>query len=161
DSTSIETMVAKMVAEHINLEKSVNFKKLTLACAKTIALDVEAKAREMGINVVVSIVDEGTNLMLLEAMDSSYLASVNISWNKAYTAVSLKMPTETVGELSKEGGALEGLVPNGENRIMFLAGGCPLKIGEHIMGGIGVSGGTAEEDKLLAHFGAELFKKYM
>lgn len=132
---------------------------VNLQIAKELAAEIEQKAAAMGLQVVVAIVEKGGNLVLLESMDEAYLASVKTAWDKAYTAVALKMPTETVGKMAAPGGALEGLIPTAENRISFLGGGIPLKIGTELVGGLGVSGGSAQQDISLAQFGAELFER--
>lgn len=129
---------------------------LTLAAAKKIAAAVEEKADIMGKRVVVAILDSGANLMLLHSMDDAYIASCEIAQNKAYTAVSLKMSTQTALEESR-GGALDGLSATTGNRLLLLGGGEPLVSGGRVVGGIGVSGGTAEEDIAFARFGAKFF----
>lgn len=135
--------------------KSNSPEKLTIAMAKEVALAVEKAAEILGIKVVVSICDEGANLILLHAMDDSYIASVKLSQEKAYTSVALKMPTHTALEESR-GGSLDGLT-NG-NGIMLLGGGSPLKANNKIYGAIGVSGGTKDEDTILAMVAGEYFK---
>lgn len=67
--------------------------RLDLALAKEIALAVERRAEELGKRVVIAVLDSGANLMLLHSMDDAYIASLQIAQDKAYTAVSLKMPT--------------------------------------------------------------------
>ena len=126
---------------------------LTLELAKEISLAVERRAEEMGKKVVVAILDAGANLMLLHAMKDSYIASVQIAQDKAYTSVALKMPSHIALKESR-GGALDGLVPTDNNRLMLLGGGMPLMINGSIVGAIGVSGGTAEEDTAFSEFGA-------
>lgn len=138
--------------------KPQNVSVLTLSMAKTLSEEIEKQGKSMGLNIVVAIADGGANLMLLHSMDDAYIASSKIAQDKAYTSVALKMPTITALELSR-GGALDGLSYTSENRIILLGGGEPLKIGEKIVGGLGVSGGTAEEDTALARFGAELFTR--
>ena len=87
-------------------------------------------------------------------MDDSYIASIQASQDKAYTAVALKMPTHTALEESR-GGSLDGLT-NG-NGILLLGGGYPLRKADKIYGGIGVSGGTKEQDIILSMVAAECF----
>ncbi len=129
--------------------------KMTLGLAKEIAKAVEIAAEIIGVKVVVAVRDGGANLVLLHAMDDSYIASIQASQDKAYTAVALKMPTHTALEESR-GGALDGLT-NG-NGILLLGGGYPLRKGERIYGGVGVSGGTKEQDTVLAMVAAQYFK---
>lgn len=130
-----------------------NITALSLNLAKEISLAVEKRAEEMGKRVVIAILDEGANLMLLHSMPDAYIASRQIAQDKAYTAVSLKMPTHIALEESR-GGALDGLCATDSNHLMLLGGGEPLIINGKVVGGIGVSGGTAEEDTAFAQFGA-------
>lgn len=129
---------------------------LDLAKAKLIAQGVEIAAANMGVKIVIAIANGGANLMLLHAMDDSYIASIDASQKKAYTSVALKMPTHAALEESR-GGSLDGYTNSGN--ILLLGGGYPLEKGGRIAGGIGVSGGTKEQDTLLAQIGAELFRR--
>ena len=131
-------------------------KALDLAMAKSLAQGIESAAEQLGVKVVVAIVNEGANLMCLHAMDDSYIASIRAAQEKAYTAVALKMPTH-VALAQSRGGALDGYT-NG-NGILMLGGGFPLERDGRIMGGIGVSGGTKEQDILLSNIGAEVFRR--
>ncbi len=126
---------------------------LSLELAKEISLAVEKKAEEMGKRVVIAVLDAGANLMLLHSMQDSYIASRQIAQDKAYTAVALKMPTHIALQESR-GGALDGLCATDSNHIMLLGGGEPLIINGKVVGGVGVSGGTADEDIAFAQFGA-------
>ena len=128
---------------------------ISLEIAKKLATAVECAAKAIGVSVVTAIVNDGGNLICLEAMDNSYLASVRAAWDKAYTAAALKMPTYVALEQSR-GGALDGLT-NG-NGILLLGGGEPLMAGNVLLGGVGVSGGTKEQDALLAKVAVEIFK---
>ena len=130
-------------------------KKMTIAMAKELAEAVEKAATILGVKVVVAIRDEGANLVLLHAMDDSYIASVQASQDKAYTAVALKMPTHIALDESR-GGSLDGLT-NG-NGILLLGGGYPLRTDKKIYGGIGVSGDTKEQDTTLAMVADAYFK---
>lgn len=126
---------------------------LSLDLAKEISLAVEKRAEAMNKKVVVAVLDAGANLMLLHSMPDAYIASLQIAQDKAYTAVSLKMPTHIALKESR-GGSLDGLVPTDNNHLMLLGGGVPLIINNKVVGGLGVSGGTAEEDIAFAEFGA-------
>lgn len=128
--------------------------KMSLDSAKEIARAVEIAANILGIKVVISVCDEGANLILLHAMNDSYIASIKASQDKAYTAVALKMPTHTALKESR-GGSLDGFT-NG-NGILLLGGGYPLARNNKIYGGVGVSGGTKEQDTLLAAVAAAYF----
>lgn len=127
-----------------------------LSLAKELAYCIEKAAETIGLNAVVAITDEGGRLILLEAMDDSYIASIKAAQDKAYTAAALKMPTHEALEASR-GGALDGYT-NG-NGILMLAGGYPIKYENQVIGGIGVSGGTKDQDMMLAYTGIAYFEK--
>ncbi len=154
---SIDSLVSEvkrnLEASQPHMAEAVSPKKMTLSVAKKLAKAVEIAAGIIGVRVVVAVCDEGANLVLLHAMDDSYIASIKASQDKAYTAVALKMPTHEALRESR-GGSLDGLT-NG-NGILLLGGGYPL--GEDkIYGSIGVSGGTKEQDILLARVAMEYF----
>lgn len=132
---------------------------LTLALARKMAEAAEAKAAEMGVPIVFSVVDAGGNLVLLHRMENSLLASIDISSNKAFTAVALKMATHKLVPSIQPGAELYGIQHSNQNRIVTFGGGYPLKIGDDIIGGIGVSGGTVEEDMTIAEEALKVFEQ--
>lgn len=164
-STAIEKLVADIVREMTATQNAPVSKKekidfISLENAKFLAEKVEAKARELGVNAIVAIADEGGNLKLCECMDDSYLASRDIAINKAYTSVALKMSTKTLADLAAPGGSLYGIQFTNNNRIVIFGGGDTLEINGKILGGIGVSGGSAEDDTALSAYGKKIFEEY-
>ena len=150
-----------IIKEAVKLEAKVPVSLRTkpaigLSLAKEIAYCIEKAAEIIGVNAVIAIADEGGRLILLEAMDDSYIASIQAAQDKAFTAVSLKMPTHEALKAPR-GGALDGYT-NG-NGILMLAGGCPIWYENSIIGGIGVSGGTKDQDMMLAYTGIAYFEK--
>ena len=141
-----DTRTSKRKLEYISLDD-----------AKALAKRVEDKAREMGVNAVVAIADEGGNLKLLECMDNSYLASRDIAMNKAYTSVALKMSTKKLSGLSQPGQPLYGIQHTNGGRIVIFGGGDTLEASGKILGGLGVSGGSEEQDTALSAFGKKVF----
>ncbi len=141
-----ETRTSKRKLEYISLDD-----------AKALARRVEDKAREMGVNAVVAIADEGGNLKLLECMDNSYLASRDIAINKAYTSVALKMSTKKLSGLAQPGQPLYGIQHTNGGRIVIFGGGDTLEASGKILGGLGVSGGSEEQDTALSAFGKKVF----
>ncbi len=129
------------------------------ACALCRA--VRLHAREQGLRVVVAVCDAGGNAVALQRDDDAYIASVDVATNKAFTAVSLKMTTEQLGGLAQPGGPLYGVQNTNQGRIVIFGGGAPLMRGGVILGGLGVSGGSAEQDTALCNFGVEFFEKEM
>ena len=133
---------------------------ISLENAKLLASKVEAKAKEMGVNAVVAISDEGGNLKLCECMDNSYLASRDIAINKAYTCVALKMSTKKLSTLAQPGASLYGIQHTNGGKIVIFGGGDTLEAGGKILGGLGVSGGSEEQDTALSSYGKKVFDEY-
>ncbi len=129
---------------------------LSLALAKEIIYCVEKGAEGMGINAVIAIVNADGRLVAFEAMDNSYLASITAAQDKAYTAAALKMPTEKALAESR-GGIFDGL-SNG-NGILLLGGGNPLFVNGELVGAVGVSGGTKEQDIELSMLGVRYLEE--
>ncbi|SNX54727.1 cob(I)yrinic acid a,c-diamide adenosyltransferase [Thermoanaerobacterium sp. RBIITD] len=135
-------------------------KKMNLELARKIAESAEYMAEKIGIPVVITIVDDGGNLVLQERMDGALLLSINISKGKAYTAVALKMNTEDLKDMTGPNGELLG-INTVDKKVVTFGGGIALKIGNDVIGGLGVSGGTVEQDMKIAKAGFEKFKEVM
>jgi uncharacterized protein GlcG (DUF336 family) len=115
------------------------------------------KATEIGIPMVIAIVDRGGNLIALQRMDGASLVSLDIAKNKAYTAVATQMPTGELAKLAQPGAELFGLDKTNGGRIIVFAGGFPIKADGEIVGGIGVSGGPVSDDAACAQAGLTAF----
>src|ERR1700742_843058 len=122
--------------------------------AEKISEAAKAKAKEIGVPMNIAIVDEGANLKSFHRMDNAWLGSVDISIRKAKTARFFDMPTGEIGKLSQPGGPLYGIEHSNGGLISF-PGGVLLKHGGIIIGAIGVSGGTVEQDHEVATAGAQ------
>lgn len=133
--------------------------KLTLDKAKKLCEIVETRAKEMGVNAVVAVADSGGNPIAVQSMDGAYLASWDIALQKSYTVVALKMSTKELAELAAPGAPLYGIQFTNQGKIVIFGGGEPLSAGGKIVGGLGVSGGTAEQDTALAAYGRDRFKE--
>ena len=133
---------------------------ISLEDAKFLAAKVEEKAREMGVRAVVAIADDGGNLKLCECMDDSFLASRDIAINKSYTSVALKRSTKKLSALAAPGSSLYGIQFTNGGRIVIFGGGDPLELRGRIVGGLGVSGGTEEQDTALSAYGKKFFGEY-
>lgn len=140
-----EDMVKKITSD---LVSSLKPNKLTLDIAKKLLDKAENKAKEINVPVVIALVDDGGNLIAQHKMDDALLISVSLSLNKAYTSVATKMSTENLSELILPGKPLYTL-ENIKN-ITAVGGGIPIIINGNIIGAIGVSGGSVEEDILIA-----------
>lgn len=124
-----------------------------LTLAKRMAQASRIKAAQMGVPIVFSAVDKHGNLCYLERQEDSLLASIDIARKKAYTAAALKAPTHVLGDLSKEDGDLFGLPFTSDGQYVIFGGGYPITVNGEIIGAIGVSGGTADEDMQIASAG--------
>lgn len=121
-----------------------------LTLAKKMAAAARVKAEEMNVPIVFSVVDAGGNLAYFERMEEALMGSIDISVNKAYTANALKLSTDKVASVVKENGSLYGLQWTNNGRMVVFGGGYPLKRNGAVIGGIGVSGGSVDEDMIIA-----------
>ena len=133
---------------------------ITLFAAQHLAKKVRKEARSRGVKLVIAIANKGGNPVLVECDDDSYIASYDIAVNKAFTSVSLKMSTKELSKLAAPNGSLYGIQFTNKGKIVVFGGGETLtnKNGE-IIGAIGVSGGTEEQDTSLAKFAKQTFEK--
>lgn len=133
---------------------------ITLQTAKTLSEQIRKKAAQMGVNAVIAISNKAGNPVLVECMDDSFIASYDIAVNKAFTVVSLKMSTSKLKPLSQPGGSLYGIQFTNGGKIVIFGGGETLcNARGEIIGGLGVSGGTEEQDTALAEYGKTVFEK--
>ena len=115
--------------------------------AKKMIEAAENKAKELRIAVNITIVDEGGNLVAFSRMDHAPLLSIGISQNKAYTAIGFKKPTgDWYPMIKDEPALLNGIVHT--PKLVIFGGGFPITVDGHVIGGIGISGGSAEEDEM-------------
>lgn len=131
---------------------------ISLAEAKSLCEAVRKKAEEIGVKSVCAVVNAGARPVLAECSDGSFVASYDIALNKAFTSVSLKMKTSELCTLAQPGGPLYGIQNTNDGRIVIFGGGVPLIRDGVIVGGFGVSGGTAEKDTFLGDYAEEIFK---
>lgn len=130
---------------------------MTLDLANALADYVKVKASEMGVNAVVAVTNSGGNPVTVQCMNDSYIASYDIALNKAFTVVALKMSTSTLKPLAQPGESLYGIQFTNNGRIVIFGGGVPLYNKEgKIIGGLGVSGGSEEQDTALGDLGGEI-----
>ena len=138
-----------------------NVPELSLEVAKKMAAACEAKAKEQNWKMNISVVDNGANEIFFEKMDGAYLGSRDIALHKAQTSARFPFPTRFVQELAYgkdlKGGMIPGIaqVPG----IIAFAGGLPIMTADKVhVGGIGVSGGTADQDEECAQAGLDAVK---
>ncbi len=119
------------------------------------------KAKNLGIPVIISVVDAGGHLVALKRMDGAIFGSIDISKDKAFTAAATKTTTEELGKLSQTGQSLFGLNTTNQCRYVIFGGGIPLFRDDVLVGAIGVSGGSVEQDIAIAQAGVKkYYEKY-
>ena len=128
---------------------------ITLQQAQAAVHAAHQKALEMGVKMNIAVVDAGANLTAFARMDDAWLGSLDISIRKAKTARYFDMPTGAIGGLSQPGGSLFGIEHSNGGLITF-PGGLPIKDGNGtVIGAIGVSGSSVEDDHAVAEAGAK------
>ena len=126
---------------------------ITLEQAEKVSNAAKAKATEIGVPMNITIVDEGANIKAFHRMDNAWLGSADISLKKAKTARFFDMNSGIIGTLSQPGGSLYQIEHSNGGLITF-PGGCLLKDSAgNIVGAIGVSGGSVEQDHEVASAG--------
>ncbi|MXO67438.1 heme-binding protein [Altererythrobacter marinus] len=134
------------------MTNSVTKRSITQEAADRVIAAASAKADELGVPMVISVVDESGILKAFRRMDGAALLSVDLATNKAYTAVSFGMPSHGWHDFIKDDPPLlHGIVHT--PRLVIFGGGYPITEDDRIIGGIGVSGGHYEQDMKVAEAG--------
>jgi uncharacterized protein GlcG (DUF336 family) len=128
---------------------------LTLDDARIMMNAAEEKAVEIGVDMDIAIVDDGGHLLMFHRMDNGRITSIDISINKAFTAAAARKSTRAYGEVSGPGGPAFGIHTSNQGRFMIFAGGLPLFIDDQIVGGIGCSSGSPDQDEAVAQAGID------
>lgn len=127
---------------------------ITLKDAKRIIEAAERKAAEIGQPMNIAVADAGGNLIAHVRMDGAWLGSIDISIKKAYTSRAFDIATKDLATHSQSGGQFFGIHASNDGKIMIFAGGIPLKVDGKVVGAIGVSGGSGDQDHAVAEAGA-------
>jgi uncharacterized protein GlcG (DUF336 family) len=126
---------------------------VTAELAKAVIAVAEQKAQELGQPFVIAVVDDSGVLKAFSRMDGAPLLSVQVAQDKAYTAVGFGMPTHGWHDFVKDDPPLAMGAAPGIERLIVFGGGYPIKIGDRVVGGIGVSGGHYSQDMEVAQAG--------
>ena len=127
---------------------------ITLKDAKEIIAAAEVKAIEIGQPMNIAVADAGGNLISHVRMDNAWIGSIDISIKKAYTSRAFDIATKDLATHSQSGDQFFGIHASNNGKIMIFAGGIPLKRDGKVVGAIGVSGGSGEQDHSVAEAGA-------
>jgi uncharacterized protein GlcG (DUF336 family) len=153
DEHALRSIVDNIVRE-IGADSDVSLEK-----ARILSEKIRTKAAQMGVNAVVAVANKSGNPVLVECMEDSYIASYDVALQKSFTVVALKMSTATLKPLAQPGGSLYGIQFTNNGRIVIFGGGEPLYNNNgKIIGGLGVSGGSEEQDTALAAYGKQIFE---
>ena len=149
----------KQIVENTIASIKTSPQKRCLAGASKLANTVLEEAKRRGVHAVVCVSDEAGNPKVVKCMDGSFIASYDVAVNKAFTVVALKMSTIKLKPLAQPGASLYGIQFTNGGKIVIFGGGEPLTVNGKVIGGLGVSGGSEEQDTLLAKIGKEFFDK--
>ena len=157
-----ETEIKRIIQNTISQLKNKSESVMTLANAEKLADEVLAEAERIGVKAVVCVSDSAGNPKVVKCMDDAYIASYDVAVNKAFTVVALKMSTAALKPLAQPGASLYGIQFTNGGKIVIFGGGDPICDGDgKIIGGLGVSGGSEEQDTALSAYGKRYFEKQM
>ncbi|MDB6086490.1 MAG: hypothetical protein JWN43_4371 [Gammaproteobacteria bacterium] len=123
---------------------------LTLAEARSLIAAGEKQANDLGVPYNLAVVDAGGALIAHVRMDGAWMGSIDISINKAWTARAFDMSTEDLAKMSQSGKPLFGINTTNREKVVVFGGGVPIKAGDVVVGALGASGGTVDQDVKVA-----------
>ena len=133
---------------------STTFKTLQLPDARRIIAAATKKAEDIKQPMNIAVVDAGGNLLAFERMEDAWLGSIDISIKKAWTSRAFNITTQDLAQHSQSGNQFFGIHASNDGKVMIFAGGVPIKQDGKVIGAIGVSGGSGEQDHAVAEAGA-------
>jgi glc operon protein GlcG len=129
---------------------------ITLDQAKKVMAGAEAEAKKNNWNVVIAVLDSGGNLVMLSRLDGTQFGSIEVAREKAYSAVAFRRPTKVFQDAVEKGGVNMRLLKlSGASPV---EGGIPIVVDGKLVGGVGVSGVTSEQDAQIARAGVDALK---
>lgn len=154
--TNVNESVIQEVLKRIGMQG-----RISLDSAKKLIDKIEEEAKRRGTNAVIAICGPDGNPIAVHVMDGAFLVSFDVATKKAYTSVAVRMSTMELSKLAQPGGTFYGVDKMDGGKIVIFGGGVPLKVGETIIGGLGISGGTGEEDHSLAEYGLSVLNEIL
>jgi len=127
-----------------------SYTSLTLDDAKRMLQAGEAAAASIGIAYNIAVVDAGGNLVAFARQDGTLIGSIDLAVGKAVTARIFDKPTSLLAELAQPGAPLFGIQETNPGRVVIFGGGLPVRLGDSIVGAVGASAGTVEQDIAVA-----------
>lgn len=137
----------------------LTIKRLSLEDAHTLIAAAAAKSREIGVPMCIAVADESGNLIAFDRMDGAKISSISIAIDKAFTAAAARRPTQAYNELCVPGQPTFGIHITNGGRFCVIGGGVPIVVDGAVVGGIGLSSGTAGQDVICAEAAVAHFMK--
>jgi uncharacterized protein GlcG (DUF336 family) len=131
--------------------------RLDIEDARILIAGAAAKAREIGVPMCIAVTDESGQLIAFERMDGGKVTSTTIAIDKAFTAAGAKRATHEYGAVSQPGKPAYGINSAIGGRLMVVGGGLPVIVNGEVVGGIGISSGTPDQDLACAQAGVDAF----
>jgi uncharacterized protein GlcG (DUF336 family) len=131
----------------------LTIRRLSLADARTLIAGAGAHAEKIGIPMCIAVTDEQGQLIAFERMDGAKFTSIAIAQDKAFTAAGIRRGTDQLGQIAHSGSPAFGINTANGGRMMILGGGLPIVVDGEVVGAIGLSSGTADQDKECAEAG--------
>lgn len=135
----------------------LTIKRLSAADAETLVQAAVDKSNEIGIPMCIAVTDESGNLIRFERMDGGKVSSISIAIDKAFTGAAARKGTHVYNQLCQPGEPTFGIHITNGGRFSIIGGGLPIVVDGEVVGGIGVSSGTAGEDQIVAEAAVERF----
>ena len=130
---------------------------MRLEDARRVIAAAEKKAAEIGQPMNIAVADEGGNLVAHVRMDNAWIGSIDIAQKKAFTSRAFDISTKDLAAHSQSGGQFFGIHASNDGKVIIFAGGIPLTKEGKVVGAIGISGGSGEQDHAVAEAGTEAF----
>jgi uncharacterized protein GlcG (DUF336 family) len=130
---------------------------LTLEGARVILEAAKKKAKEIGVDMDIAVVDGGGHLIAFERMDAAKITGIDIAINKAFTSACTRKPTSEYAKIAGPGGEAFGIHASNQGRFMVFGGGVPVFVDGEVIGAVGCSSGSAAQDEAVASAGIEAF----
>ena len=156
EKVPVAELTKEIVIQEV-LKRIQTMDRVTLDIAKKLIEKIEGYAVSVGKKAVVAVCGPDGNPIAVHVMDGAFLVSFDVAVKKAYTAVSVKMSTMELGKLVQPGQTFSGLEQIEKDKLVFFGGGVPLFAGDKLVGGLGISGGTGEEDHDIAEYALSVF----
>ena len=158
EKVPVMELTKEIVVQEV-LKRIQTMDRVNLEIAKKLIEKIESYAVSVGKRAVIAVCGPDGNPVAVHVMDGAFLVSFDVAVKKAYTAVSVKMSTMELGKLVQPGQTFAGLEQIEKDKLVFFGGGVPLFAGEKLVGGLGISGGTGEEDDDIAQYALSVFEE--